>query len=82
MWESSDEKEEGDTKKTVYMWDSMDEEGRTDTMNSLDQSDKWIMWKTKDKWSVSLKNTGFHQLLYIHQDIQDGCWGFKIKGWW
>ena len=18
----------------------------------------------------------------IHQDIQDECWGFKIKGWW
>ena len=64
------------------MWDSMDEKDRTDTMNSLDQSDRWVIWKSKDKWSVSLKKAGFHQLLHIHQDTQDECWGFKIKGWW
>ena len=39
--ESSDEQEEGDTQKTTYMWNSMDEEDRTDTMNNLDQSDRW-----------------------------------------
>jgi hypothetical protein len=80
--DSSDEQDEGDTKKTAYMWDSMDEKDRTDTMNSLDQSDRWVIWKSKDKWSVSLKKAGFHQLLHIHQDTQDECWGFKIKGWW
>ena len=72
-WESPDEKEEGDTKKTAYKWDSMDEEDKTDTINNLDQSDQWVIWKTKDKWSVSLKNADFHQLLYIHQDIPDEC---------
>jgi hypothetical protein len=63
-WDSSDEQEEGDTKKTIYMWDSMDEDDRTDTMDSVDQSDRWVIWKSKNKWSVSLKNTVF-QLLHI-----------------
>ncbi len=80
-WDSSDEQEEGDTKTTAYMWDSMDEEDRTDIMDNLDQSDKWVIWKSKDKWSVSLKDADFHQLLHIHQDIQDECWGLKITGW-
>jgi hypothetical protein len=46
VWDSSDEEEEGDTKKTAYMSDSMDEEDRTDTMNILDQSDSWVIWKS------------------------------------
>ena len=25
---------------------------------------------------------GFHQFLNIHEDNQEECWGFKIKGWW
>ena len=24
----------------------------------------------------------FHQLLYIKKDIQEECWGSKMKGWW
>ncbi len=28
------------------------------------------------------KADGFHQLLYIKKDIQEDCWGSKIKGWW
>jgi hypothetical protein len=24
----------------------------------------------------------FHQLFYIKKDIQEECWGSKIKGWW
>jgi hypothetical protein len=54
VWDSSDEKEEGDTKKTTYIWDSMDEEDRTDTIEILKQTDGWVIWKTKDKWSVFL----------------------------
>ena len=48
-WDSSNEQERGDTKKTAYMWDSMDEEDRTDTMESLDQTDRWVIWKSKYK---------------------------------
>jgi len=63
------------------MWDSMDEEDRADTIDNLKQSDKWVIWKSKDRWSASLKDEGFHQLLYLQKDIQDECWGSKIKGW-
>ncbi len=59
----------------------MDDREREDTMDSLNQTNKWVIWKTKDKWSTSLQSVGFHQLLHIHQDTQDEWWGFKIKGW-
>jgi hypothetical protein len=52
LLDPSDEQEEGDTKKTAYMWDSMDEEDGTDTIDSLKTSDKWVIWKSKDRWSV------------------------------
>ncbi len=48
----------------------------------LKQSDKWVIWKSKNNWSVSLTETGFHQLLHINKDTQEKCWGSKIKGWW
>ena len=60
VWDSSDEQEEGDTKKTAYMWDSMDEEDRADTIDILKQSDRWVIWKSKDKWSASLTEPDFH----------------------
>jgi hypothetical protein len=61
----------------------MDEEDRSDlTIEILKQADEWVIWKTKDKWSVFLTVSGFHQLLYIKKDIQGECWGSKIKGWW
>ena len=82
MWDSTDEQDGDDTEKTAYMWDLMDEQDREDTMDSLKQTDKWVIWKSKDKWSTSLQAAGFHQLLHTHQDIQDECWGFEIKGWW
>ena len=77
----SDEQEEGDIKTTAYLWDSMDEEDREDTMDILKQSDEWVIWKSKDKWTTLLEAAGFHQLLYIKKDIQEDCWGSKIKGW-
>ena len=42
----------------------MDEEDRSDTIEILKQADEWVIWKTKDKWSVFLTVSGFHQLLY------------------
>ncbi len=78
--DSLDEQEEGDTKTTAYIWDSMDEEDRADTIDILKQSDKWVIWKSKDKWSASLTEAGFNQLLYIQKDTQEECWGSKIKG--
>jgi hypothetical protein len=72
----------GDTHTIAYIWDSMDEEDREDTMDTLQQSDEWVIWKSQDKWSPRLKAAGFHQLLYIKKEIQEDCWGSKIKGWW
>ena len=69
MWDSSDEQEEGDTKKMAYMWDSMDEEDRADTIDNLKQSDNWVIWKSKDRWSVSLQKEGFYQLLHIQKRV-------------
>ena len=68
MWDSTDEQDEEDTKKTAYMWDSMDEQDREDTMDRLKQTDKWVIWKSEDKWSTSLQAAGFHQLLHIHHE--------------
>ena len=81
-WDPSDEQENGHTKTTAYLWDSMDEEDRKDTIDTLQQSDEWVIWKSKDKWSTTLKAADFHQLLYIKKDTQEDCWGSKIKGWW
>ncbi len=82
-WDPFDEQEEeGYRKTTAYIWDSMDEEDREDTMDTLKQSDEWVIWKSKDKWTTLLQAAGFHQLLYIKKDIQEDCWGSKIKGWW
>ena len=66
----------------AYMWDSMDEEDRADTIDNLKQSDNWVIWKSKDRWAASLQKAGFYQLLHIQKDIRGECWGSKIKGWW
>jgi hypothetical protein len=69
-------------KQLIYgtRWHRMDEEDRADTIDILKQSDEWVIWKTKDKWSTLLKASGFYQLLYIKSEIQEECWGSKIKG--
>ena len=69
--------------KTVYLWDSMDDQDRQNTMTVLKESTEWTIWKTKDKrWTPLLRQAGYHQLLDIHKNKQSDCWGFKIKGWW
>jgi hypothetical protein len=68
--------------KTVYLWDSMDDQDRQNTMSALEESAEWTIWKTKDKrWTPLLRQAGYHQLLDIHKNKQSDCWGFKIKGW-
>jgi hypothetical protein len=60
----------------------MDDQDRENTIASLIQTDKWVIWKTKDgKWSHTLKEAGFHQLLTIDNETQETCSGFKITGW-
>jgi hypothetical protein len=60
------------------MRDSMDEQNKE---VSEETEYMWVIWKTTDKWSTSLQASAFHQLLHIHQETQDECWGFKFKGW-
>ena len=48
-----------DTHTTAYIWDSMDEEDRENTMATLKQLDEWVIWKTKDKWTTLLTAAGF-----------------------
>jgi hypothetical protein len=68
--------------KTVYLWDSMDDQEIQNTMAALEESTEWTIWKTKDKrWTPLLRQVGYHHLLDIHKNKQSDCWGFKIKGW-
>ncbi len=40
--------------KTVYLWDSMDDQDRQNTMTVLKESTEWTIWKTKDKRIVGV----------------------------
>ncbi len=64
MRDPSDEQEEGDNKTTAYLWDSMDEEDREDTMDILKQSDEWVIWKSKGPKSSWLPPSLLHQERY------------------
>jgi hypothetical protein len=47
-WDSQD-------MKTVYLWDSMDDQDRQNTMTVLKESTEWTIWKTKEKrWTPLL----------------------------
>jgi hypothetical protein len=68
---------------TVYLWDTMDNEDRQDSLEVLHEKDNWVIWKTKDtKWTQELQRTDFHQLLSLNKNTRADCWGNKIKGWW
>jgi hypothetical protein len=68
---------------TVFLWDTMGDEDRLNSVETLREKDNWVVWKTKDdKWTQELRGKGFHQLLNLTKDIRDDCWGNKIKGWW
>ena len=67
---------------TVYLWDTMDNEDRQDSLEALREKDNWVIWKTKDnKWTQELKRVVFHQLLSLNKNTRADCWGNKIKGW-
>ena len=68
--------------KTVYKWDSMDNQDKQNSLATLRETDNWVVWKTKNKtWTPTLKNKGFHQLLSFSKDEKENINGFKIKGW-
>jgi hypothetical protein len=68
---------------TVYLWDTMEDQDRQDSLEALRGKDNWVVWKTKDnKWTHELQQAGFHQLLSLDKNTTAGSWGNKIKGWW
>ena len=68
---------------TVFLWDTMDDEDRRNSLETLREKDNWVVWKTRDdKWTPELQRKGFHQLLTLNKNTRDDCWGNKIKGWW
>jgi hypothetical protein len=69
--------------KTVYVWDSMDDQDKLTSMSTLQETENWVVWKTRDKtWTHTLQQQGFHQLLSFHKDEKENISGSKIKGWW
>ena len=55
--------------KTVYMWDSMDDQDKQKSLTVLQETENWVVWKTRDKtWTRTLKREGFQQLLSFHKD--------------
>ncbi len=48
---------------TVFLWDTMDNEDRQSSLETLREKENWVIWKTKDKWTQELQRAGFHQLV-------------------
>ena len=60
--------------ETVYLWDSMDDQHRQNTLKKLKTASGWTIWKTRDKeWSPALNEVGFHQLLEKTRTHYRGC---------
>jgi hypothetical protein len=69
--------------RTIYAWDSMDDLDKQTSLTTLQETENWVVWKTRDKtWTHTLKREGFHQLLSFNRDEEENISGFKIKGWW
>lgn len=69
--------------KTVYAWDSMDDQDKQSSITDLQETENWVVWKTRDKtWTHTLRREGSHQLLSFNKDEKENISGFKIKGWW
>ena len=61
----------------------MDDHDKHDSMTTLQQTESWVVWKTKDKtWTHKLRREGFHQLLSFNKDEKENISGFEIQGWW
>jgi hypothetical protein len=51
---------------SVYLWDTMEDQDRQDSLEVLRDKDNWVIWKTKDdKWTHELRQSDFHQLLTL-----------------
>ena len=42
--------------KTVYSWDSMDDQNKHNSLTALRDTEHWVVWKTKDNtWTHTLR---------------------------
>ena len=65
------------------MWDSMDDQDKQKSLTMLQETENWVVWKTRDKTlSHTLKREIFHQLLSFHKDEKKNVSGFRTKRWW
>ncbi len=63
---------------TVFLWDTMSDKDRLNSLETLREKDNWVVWKTKDdEWTQELQRKGFHQLLNLDKNTRDDCWGNK-----
>jgi hypothetical protein len=69
--------------RVLTLWDSIDDQDKQTSMSTLQETENWVVWKTRDKtWKHTLKRQGFHQLLSFNQDEKENIRDSKIKGWW
>ena len=60
----------------VYLWDTMEDKDRQDSLETLRCKDNWVVWKTKDnKWMHELQEAVFQQLLSPDKNTTAGSWG-------
>ncbi len=57
---------------TVFLWDTMDNEDRQSSLETLREKDNWVIWKTKDKWTQEIQRADFHQLLSLDKNTREG----------
>ena len=56
----------------VFLWDTMGNEDRRSSLETLHEKDNWVVWKTKDdKWIQELHREVFHQLLTLNKNTRD-----------
>ena len=69
--------------RMIYVWDSMDDQDEQTSITTLQETENWVVWKTRDKtWTHTLQQQDFHQLLSFHKDEKENITSSKIKGWW
>jgi hypothetical protein len=68
--------------RTVYMWDSMGNQDKQKSLAVLQETENWVVWKTRDKtWTHTLTREDFHQFLSFHKNEKKDVNGLRVKRW-
>ena len=69
--------------KTVYAWDSMDDQDKQNSLTALQETGKWVVWKTKrQNMDSHFEEGGLSPTPPFNKDEKENISGFTIKGWW